>query len=783
MKLGGIPFFARYMQGVRFIFLMFVLIGFTSGYAQSDWYSQKWDEGKVNLELKKKLNPTKILYIAAHPDDENTRLIAYLENVLHAEVAYLSITNGMGGQNLISEEIGEELGLIREQELYAARRTDGGVQYFTTAQDFGYSKSHEETFKKWGKDQVLGEVVYRIRAFQPDIIITRFAPYTDGLRSTHGHHTASAILALEAFTAAADKNKFSEQLGEVDAWQTNAIYWNTGYWSFGSQEKLDSTVAAEPDKYVKLSVESYVQELGLTVAEIAANSRSMHKSQGFGTMAKYGETFEYLELQAKVGEVKNYFTGNQTLKSAYTKKMEQAIATKTGKAEKIAKAIAVGKKKGLLTQQAVSELEELRLRANGLKVFLTADAPIVANGDNEMDLNVVHFGSTSETINLEEFGLGKFQIKPGELFTQKLKVNLDKAYESPSFKLKIGNAFVTTPLIYRTSDPVIGEIIQPVLVAEKVILEILQPELILVNKDSGAIDIKITAITDVKGELFAKGPSSSNFLRNIDLKAGEVVTKNIVLPQGEKIEIVFLTDEGNVQKTVKTIKHNHIPWIYKVNDANVVVHNIDVQCTAKKVGYVMGAGDKVPEAITALGAEVEMLDYEKVTQEELTKFDAVVFGIRALNTLDNIDNQIAKFYTYAENGGTLIMQYNTSHRLNTTQLQGLSLSRDRVTEEDAPIALNLNENRAVNIPNKITEADWKNWVQERGLYFPNVWPADFAAVLKMNDDGEEPLDGSLLIKPMGKGVFIYTGLSFFRELPAGVEGAYKLWANLLSYKP
>jgi hypothetical protein len=446
------------------------------------------------------------------------------------------------------------------------------------------------------------------------------------------------------------------------------------------------------------------------------------------------------------------------------------------------KAIAVGKKKGLLTQQDISDLEELRLRSNGLKLFLTATAPIIAKGETEIELNVVHFGTQPETINLEQFGLGKFQIGPGELFTQKLKVKLDKTYKSPSFTVNIGEAYMDIPLIYRTSDPVIGEIIQPVLVAEEVILEILQPELILVNKDSASVSVKITALKNVSGQLIAKGPKTSTLLSSFSLKASETVTKSILLPKGEKIEIAFVSDNGSVAKTVKTIKHDHIPWIYKVNDANVLVHNINVQCTAKKVGYVMGAGDKVPEAITALGAEVEMLDYEKVTQEELAKFDAVVFGIRALNTLDNIDNQIAKFYTYAENGGTLIMQYNTSHRLNTTQLQGLSLSRDRVTEEDAPVALNLNENRAVNIPNKITEANWKNWVQERGLYFPNVWPADFAAVLKMNDDGEEPLDGSLLIKPLGKGVFIYTGLSFFRELPAGVEGAYKLWANLLSYK-
>jgi LmbE family N-acetylglucosaminyl deacetylase len=761
---------------------MLMLIGFISGYAQSDWYSQKWDEGKVNLELKKKLNPTKILYVAAHPDDENTRLIAYLENVLHAEVAYLSITNGMGGQNLISEEIGEELGLIREQELYAARRSDGGVQYFTTAQDFGYSKSHEETFKKWGKEKVLGEVVYRIRAFQPDIIITRFAPYTDGLRSTHGHHTASAMLALEAFTAAADQTKYTDQLDEVQAWQTNAIYWNTGYWSFGSQEKLDSTVTAEPHKYVKLSVESYVEELGLTVAEIAANSRSMHKSQGFGTMARYGETFEYLELQASSGEMTDYFKVNQTKKSAYTKKMEQAIAAKTGKANKIAKAIAVGKKKGLLSDRQISDLNELRMRANGLKVFLTATEPIVAKGDNELELNVVHFGAGVETIDLHQFGLGVFQVNPGELFTKKINVKLDADYKTPHFIVNMGDANLDIPLIYRTSDPVIGEIIQPVFVAEQVILEILQPELILINKDIAEVQVKITAVNDVYGQLVAKG-NGATLLPHFKLKAGESIIKTMSLPQGDEIEIAFLSDAVAISKTVKTIKHNHIPWIYKAENTRVIVHQMEIKCTAKKVGYVMGAGDKGPEAIAALGVEVELLDYEKVSQDELAKFDAVVFGIRALNVLENIDNHIAKFYSYAENGGTLIMQYNTSHRLNTNQLQGLTLSRDRVTEEDAPVALNINTNKLVTTPNAMLEQDWKNWVQERGLYFPNAWPSNFEAPLKMNDDSEEALDGALLISPLGKGAFIYTGLSFFRELPAGVEGAYKLWANLLSYKP
>ncbi len=780
--------------------IVLALICFTNGYSQSNWYYENWSESEINLQIEKALNPTKVLYIAAHPDDENTRLISWLANDLHAEVAYLSLTNGSGGQNLISEEIGEDLGLIREQELLAARRIDGGTQFFTTAEDFGYSKSYEETFEKWGKQNILEQVVRTIRTFQPDIIITRFSPSTDGLRSTHGHHTASAILAVEAFQAAADPSRFPSQLEELTVWQADAIYWNTSYWSFGSQEKLDSAVEANPEFYVSINVDQMVNERGMSTSEIAAASRSMHKSQGFGTMTRYGETTEYLQLlRGNASARDKLHKSHVKLSSYFHQHLRQAIRAKE-KSAHILRGIEQGKKDGKLNPYQVKQLEKAYLKSLGLRFFITADNPILAAGENQLTIEMVHY--SVEQVTLDEIQLQgqsipyNRNIKDGALFSESLKLLIEDLNADLIAKVKINGMEFEVPVIYRTSDPVKGEIIQKVQLVNIAQIEIENPEILIVNGKESKLKLSITPLKDVKQlEIYYTGREQAIFDKEVNYKANQTYHLELALPQEAKTFLVLKFDGKSEGKSTEIIKHDHIPWIYKRKKLEVTVHRINAVCTAKKVGYVMGAGDKVPEAIEALGAEVTLLDYKLITAQELSTYDAVVFGIRALNVLDDIDSYIDKFYDYAEKGGTLIMQYNTAHRLKTQRIGSkeghIELSRGRVTEEDAEVLIMSQEIRdpklkavvegIISKPNAMMAEDWNSWVQERGLYFPEKWNSDLVgAPLGMSDTGEETLNGSLLVGNLGEGHFVYTGISFFRELPAGVEGAYKLWANILS---
>lgn len=773
------------MNGIyRWIGLTTVLLFTSVLFGQSNWYNQQWNQGKVELELKKLMNPKKVLYIAAHPDDENTRLIAYLENVLHVDVAYLSLTNGSGGQNLISEELGTDLGLIREQELFAARREDGGEQFFTSATDFGYSKTHTETFTKWNKDKVLGEVVYRIRAYQPDVIITRFAPYTDGLNRTHGHHTASAILALEAFQLAADKDAYPEQLDQVETWSSKAIFWNSSWWSYGGKEKLDSIAATNPDKYKKIQIEAYVEELGLTSSEIASNSRSMHKSQGFGTRPYYGPNFEYLELLAGDSEALNELTTPYRPQTEYEKLLNNARFAKADAIPGLLKQ-AIMRRMADEDDSELNRLKELYLKSLRSRILITADEPLLTTGSHTLKVNLLHFHKWPVFIGSIKLGNASLDINqnldPEVLLEEEIEVVLEDPYQNPEVSIAIDGIRMNIPVVYRTSDPVDGEIIQRVFTVKPITLSVKQSELISINGEPQEATVFLHVHREIDSAILQviqhDSIAYSDTIRN--LKKGSTISKQILAPAGNSQLRVQLPNRVIVSNKYYALKHKHIPWINVTIPAEIINHNITVECSAKKIGYIAGAGDKVAEYTRTMGVEVEAVDYTTVTPEELEQYDAIVFGIRALNVHDDIDSYLPLFYSYAENGGTLVMQYNTSHRLKTSNLKGLELSRDRVTEENSDVILDTSA-LVLNQPNSITMRDFEGWVQERGLYFPNKWPYGATAPLKMADSEGDWYTGSLIIQDIGEGKFVYTGLSFFRELPAGVSGAYRLWANILS---
>ncbi|MFY0645024.1 MAG: PIG-L family deacetylase [Bacteroidia bacterium] len=784
---------------------LFILLAFPclALFSQADWYHHNWSESRINLEIDKVLNPTKVLYVAAHPDDENTRLISWMVNNLHAEVAYLSLTNGSGGQNLIGEEIGEDLGLIREQELLAARRIDGASQFFTRATDFGYSKSWEETFEKWGRDKTLEQMVYRIRKFKPDIIITRFSPNTDGLRRTHGHHTASAILAVEAYKAAADPNRYPHQLAEVEVWEADAIYWNTSYWSYGSRELMDSVVNANPEFYVTIDVDEDVSERGMTSSEIAAASRSMHKSQGFGTMTRYGENKEYLQLLRGKARAREKLHASYVKLSSYSHQYLEQAKQRKDKSELILQGMEQAKKDGKLSSEQYRKLQQIWLKSIGLRVFVTAEESLIQKGENEIQIQLIHYGESNIILQdayvSHSFQNIQTQIKPGENFTHKFIAYIDEEYTTPEVKLTIDGIELSLPLIYRTSDPVKGEIIQPVFAVNLAMVDFKNPDLIIIEgQEQPKLVFEITPVYPIKHLTIGLDGAKKPLLdKEVDLSPNQTyrfeVEQNIsegikfILNSqhdiNRKITVTF-NKKWTINKFVSVIKHEHIPWIYKVSENKLTAHLVSVECTAEKVGYVMGAGDRVPEAMRAMGVEVVLLDYKTVKLSELKEFDAVVFGIRALNVLDEIDAHIQKFYDYAKSGGTLIMQYNTSHRLKTRQIgletDEILLSRGRVTQEDQLMSGTGEGKDFMKGVNTINSEDYDSWVQERGLYFPSQWTNDYKAPFSMADAGEEQLLGSLIYRKCGDGYFIYTGISFFRHLPAGVRGSYKIWANLIS---
>ena len=787
----------NYSINVRILYtIVLVLLGFTNVLAQSDWYQKEnyWSEGKAKLELQKYLANNRVLYVAAHPDDENTRLISYLENSLYMDVAYLSMTKGSGGQNLIGEEIGEELGLIREQELYAARRVDGAEQYFTSALDFGYSKSHVETFEKWNKDKVLAEVVYRIRKFQPRIIITRFSPETEGLRSTHGHHTASAILALEAYKLAADSNAYPEQLDEVTIWQAEAIYWNTSYWSFGSQEKLDSVIEAEPHKYVRLLVESFVSSLGKSISELASESRSHHKSQGFGTMARYGYNSEALQLLDGTKDMAVFyrpFPKNHPADMNSVEFVRDALkhfGYVYGGFKPYTNNLVTS---GVISKDQQNELLKLYFKANGLRLLAEYSSDIMVLGTRDIEIGMMLSGSQMfwnvDSISFEGKLLDKsIDLPEATFWTGTYSIDIKKAYENPTVDIWLEGLHFSVPVVYRTSDPVKGEILERVLTVPPLLIHLESRDMVVVNQESATIKAEIEVLDDLQHPVLIQTQESSGdskFLGEYtQLKAGKIIPLEFQTKASD-VKIIITYSEGEVKHTIKTIKYDHLPWIRSVNKASVSIHYVKAECKAKTVGYIMGAGDKVASASRELGVDVIVLDPFAVKAEELTQYDAIVFGIRALNTIENIEKVLPLFHEYAKQGGTLIFQYNTAHRLKTQNFMPegyeISLSRDRVTEEDAKVKYTQGE-RALSEPNRLSPESWDNWVQERGLYFPNSWSDEFRAPLFMADRDSESLNGSLLIADYGEGTIVYTGLSFFRELPAGVEGAYQLWANLLS---
>ena len=796
-------------------------------------------------ELQKLRTVRSALYVAAHPDDENTRLIAWLANRELAETAYLSLTRGDGGQNLVGADLREGLGVIRTQELLAARRTDGGKQFFTRANDFGYSKHPDETLTFWDRDSILADMVWVIRRWQPDVIVTRFDPESAG--RTHGHHTTSALLAVEAQALAADPQAFPEQLRRgVEPWSAERVFFNTSWWFYGSREAF---AAADKSDLVEVDAGVYYPLLGLSNGEIAARSRSQHASQGFGSSASRGSQNEYLKLLA--GEMPadrsdpfggiprgwSRLEGGAAVERvlaeaerAFDPEHPELIAEQLLTAHRLVEAMPPSRYRR-------TKLPALRrLIADCLGVYFeatAADSLATPGGEVTVAYELIDRSAGIPVrlrgLELERHGglgapdttlpsnaalegertFARAQPLPSSPYWLRGEAT-EGMYAAPSYELRgegenppaftatatlevLGQTFpLSAPVLYRRTYPDRGEVYRPVLAVPETSVRFAEPVYLWPDGAAREVELEVKSF-GASGAATVElgipaGWRAEPRQQTVELSgAGDAQTVRFrVTPSAEastrQLTARLIAGDTRAEAVaVRELRYGHIPLQAITSAASAKAIRLDLRRAGRRIGYVMGAGDAVPEALREVGYEVDLLGERELASVELGGYDAIVLGIRAYNTQDWLPRVNDRLLDYARAGGTVVVQYNTSRRLDMTPLAPypLTLSRKRITVEGAPLRFLDADEPVLNRPNKLTERDFEGWVQERGLYFPDEWDDAYRPVLEGNDPGEEPLRGGLLVAPLGEGHYVYTGLSFFRELPAGVPGAYRLFVNLL----
>lgn len=780
------------------------------------------------------------LYIAAHPDDENTRLISYLANHVKARTGYLSLTRGDGGQNLIGPEIRELLGVIRTQELLAARNIDGGEQFFTRANDFGYSKHPDETLAIWDKEKVLSDVVWAIRTFKPDVIINRFNHRTPG--STHGHHTTSAILSVEAFDLVGDENQFPEQLTHTNVWQPKRLFFNTSSWFYRNSDDFENATK----ELSKVDVGVFYPLKGLSNNELASMASSQHLCQGFGRLTTRGSENEYLEfLKGDSLAVKNdIFSGIDTTWKRVEGGIE--IGEILYKIEQnfdfvnpsihLPKLLEAYQKVSLLKDDYWREIKQKQLleiieACAGLYIEVSADSS-TAIPDEKISVNfelinrsqipimLTSIKSTledkttfkgldlrhnqrlnfRETIGIQtsnftspywlknEPTLGLYSVenqlligKPDTPREAKIEFNLVINYIPIT---------ITKNIIRRYAESDKGEIYEPFEILPKVTTKLTEKVLIFSDTIPKKVAVEIRAGSNyINGNVTLQVPQNwkiepENHHFDILQKNDKQVVEFLVFPSKNQqegiLKVVTTIDEKEFDKELIEIKYNHIPKQTVLLNSEAKIVRLNIEKSGNNIGYIKGAGDLIPESLRQIGYQVEEIILSEITEVSLQKYDAIILGIRAYNVIDELKFKQKYLLDFVENGGNLIVQYNTDRGVDVAAPFMLKLSNDRVTDESSEVLFLDETHPILNFPNKISQDDFKGWTQERGLYFPNSWGQEFTPIFSMNDKGETPKKGSLLVAKFGKGNYIYTGLSFFRELPSGVSGAYKLFANMLS---
>lgn len=829
---------------MRKIFLLFTVLicSWVVGLAQQ---VHPLNSAQIYSEIGQLNHLVNVLYVAAHPDDENTRLLAWLVNEKHIRTGYLSLTRGDGGQNILGSEQGEALGLIRTHELLEARKLDGAEQYFSSAVDFGFSKNATETFKHWYKDDIVFDAAFVMRRFRPDVVITRFPP---DARAGHGQHTASAIIAADAYKMANSgryvmtsvvSERYKDGKGNITMngsapCESKRMLFNA--FRFGSFNTTSEDM-------FKVKVGQYMPGFGMGAGELAGLSRSVHKSQGAGTPQSPGVQYEYFQLVQGDTLVNSFFDGiditwgrvgrkdiGEDIKAILDnydfKRPDKSLPALLEVRKKIASVT-----DNYWRDEKMEEIDRLILHCSGLLAEVVCKQPQATAGDKlSFKLNVVARASTKVKLKsivwLNEDTTMSLNINGDSLFTFVHDITippntpvtqpywLEEASSDPSvynipndsllglaetpnnlnavLKLKIGDEYldVKVPLSYKKTDPVKGDVVEQLRIVPDVTVEFTD-NLFIANANGQVTgNVRIHANKNIRTSLGITDGQLSNTkvlysIKDLNLHTGEDTTIAFsVKTQGSGALIAF-TQSGDkyYSKTQHLIQYNHLPTLQYFTNATAKVLHKDWNCTVKKIGYIEGAGDMVPDILRQTGLQVVVLKESELSDaNKLKQYDAIMTGVRAVNVEKRMQYWIPTLLKYVENGGTLVMQYNNLQDLSTTHIgpYPFTLVNERVTEEDAKVKFLHPEHTLLNYPNKITDKDFEGWVQERGLYFTSKQDAKYTELFEMNDTGEKPLQGSTIYTKYGKGNYIYTSLSFFRQLPAGNTGAIRLLMNMLS---
>lgn len=784
------PFFKnKITRQICFCYTLFFTLLVHTSYAQKT-------SADIYTQIKKLNTVGSVLYVAAHPDDENNSFLPYLTSERMYRTAYLSLTRGDGGQNLIGKEQGVELGLIRTQELLAARLQDGAEQYFSRAYEFGFSKSSEEALKIWDHEKVLSDAVWVIRKVQPDIIIARFPR---DARAGHGHHSASAIIANEAFIAAADPTQFPEQFKYgVTTWSAKRILWNT--FNFGS-------VNTTNNNQLKIEVGGYNPIIGKNYGEIGAEARTMHKSQGEGRPRRRGSYFEFFEttggdtakndimdgvntswsrlttssIQQSINAILQSYSLEQPEKSvpALVKLYQsvQSLPASVWKSYKLDQIKSIIQSCAGLFVEATTQQQQvipgsvlpiqfsMNQRMNVPSTFVQLsfpdkdsiiNTPVVANQNIQIDYKFKV--PTTQPIS-QPYWL--VQPKLEGMFVVNNQQLIGKAENDPAFSLKVALKIqdqlfdLEVPVKYKYLDPTKGEVYQPIAVipAQEIKYE---KEVNLINGANPiAVNYQVIHYPNVA-----------------ETKTVMIKNQEAVLPSPP--DAVYH----------KSIVYDHIPTITYFPSATTHIVQTAIKTKGTKIGYIEGAGDKLPEALVELGYQVTYLKESDLVLEKLAAFDAIIVGIRAYNLYDYLSDHNDIMNKYIEQGGNVIVQYLKSNQVGINKVKvgpyPFTIGAKRVTQEEVPVEFTIPKHIVLNEPNKVTSKDFEHWVQERSTYQADNIDSHFEMPLTMSDQGEAPSNGSLLIARYGKGNFVYLSLTLFRQLPAGNPGAYKILANLIA---
>ena len=800
-------------------------------------FAQNPHAGEIKQGIKKLGVLGSVLYFAAHPDDENTRIISYYANEKLYETAYFSLTRGDGGQNLIGDEKGDLLGVIRTQELLQARNIDGGEQYFSRAVDFGYSKTVDETLEKWNEDSILYDAVWVIRQFQPDVIITRFPPTSD---AGHGHHTASAVVAIKAMDLAADPTVFPDQLEQFSPWQVNRLFINTGRWW---EPNIDSLYIVEPGKYAKVNIGEYNSIIGKSYSEIAGMSRSQHKSQGFGAALSKGNYFEYLELKKGDQFVNDIMDGIDTtwsrtgsntadlqreIDKCFQDFEESAPWRSVNHLLKIRKQIATNANEHWKERKS-KEVDELIRACLGLVVEVLSEDEMWIIGTEE-NLSFTALNRSSYPIELTQITSANFdtsfsenKLKENDWFEFERNVKLvdnrsthpywlrndhDAFFEisdkgmtgipesnvAPQFSFtfsleKNETISVTVPVNYKYVDRVKGELSHTVFISPSIILHPINDMVIFKPGEKKLVEFNITSYKENGSFDFYSGISGDwSGPQKVQVEVENIgkpvrVSVEVEAPSNASELLIqpYVTANGvRYDQDRIIIDYDHIEAQMLTPKITTNLISLDVKIDGEHIAYLEGAGDEVPEMLEEMGYHVTKIQVADLGQD-LKQYDALVFGVRAYNVHPELAIYHDNIMEYVENGGRVVMQYNTSRGMDIPLgPYPFELSRGRVTDEFANATILESKDPILSFPNAIQERDFDNWVQERGLYIATNWSDKYRAPIAWNDPGEDPLAGSLLVTNYGEGVYVYTSISFFRQLPAGVPGAFKLFSNLIA---